>query len=194
MDFTAFVLHELPPAPARVLEIGCGDAGGVVSALVDAGYDAFGVDPRAPAGPRFRQVDFREVDGEYDAVVAGRVVHHLQPLDAAVDKLASLAPLLVVDEFAWDLIDPELQAWYEAHHGPDSPGPESLDQWRWRHADLHPHDVLLAALRARYDERTLEWVPYFHRWLGDGVASPDRIGYLWAGSRTETTRSSAPSR
>jgi len=105
-----------------------------------------------------------------------------------------LAPVLVVDEFAWDLIDPELQAWYEAHYRPDSPGPPSLDEWRWRHPGLHPHDVLLDALRGRYDERVLEWVPYFHRWLGGDVASPDRIGYVWAGSRTETTRSSAPSR
>ena len=196
MDFTAFVLQELPPAPARVLEIGCGDAGGVVPALVEAGYDALGVDTRAPAGPRFRQVDFREVDGEYDAVVAGRVIHHLQALDEAVDKLASLAPLLIVDEFAWDLIDADLRDWYEEQHRlrPDAPGPSSLDEWRWRHPGLHPHDVLLDALRARYEERTLEWVPYFHRWLGD-VESPDRIGYLWAGfARTSTTRSSAPSR
>jgi len=195
VDFTGFVLQELPPPPARVLEIGCGDAGGVVPALVQAGYDALGVDPRAPAGPRFRQVDFREVDGAFDAVVAGRVLHHLRPLDAAVERLAALAPLLVVDEFAWDLIDPELQAWYEARHHeqPDAVGPASLDDWRWRHADLHPHDVVLDALRARYDERTLEWVPYFHRWLGD-VESPDRIGYRWAGASTSTTRSSAPSR
>ena len=54
--------------------------------------------------------------------------------------------------------------------------------------------VVVGALRARYEERALEWVPYFHRWLGDGVASPDRIGYLWAGASTSTTRSSAPSR
>lgn len=195
MGFTAFVLHHLPPAPARVLEVGCGDRGGVVPALVDAGYDAIGVDPRAPAGPHFRQGDFREVDGEFDAVVAGRVIHHLRPLDAAVEKLASLAPVLVVDEFAWDLIGDDLQAWYEAEHRllPDAPGPVSLDEWRVRHPDLHPHDVLLAALRARYDERTLEWVPYFHRWLGTDD-SPDRIGYRWVGVRTSTTRTSASSR
>jgi hypothetical protein len=194
VDFTTFVLQELPPAPARVLEVGCGDRGGVVHALVDVGYDAIGVDPRAPAGPRFRQVDFREVGGSFDAVVAGRVIHHLVPLDEAVDRLASRAPLLIVDEFAWDLIDADLQSWYEARRRerPDAIGPESLDDWRWRHAGLHPHDVLLAALRARYDERTLEWVPYFHHWLGP-VDSPDRIGYRWAGLRTSTARSAAAS-
>jgi hypothetical protein len=184
VDFTTFVLHHLPPAPARVLEIGCGDRGGVVPALVDAGYDALGVDPRAPEGPRFRQTDFREVDGEFDAVVAGRVIHHLEPLGAAVERLAALAPLLVVDEFAWDLIDPELQAWYEARRRerPDAVGPPSLEEWRWSHPGLHPSHGVLGALRARYDEVALEWVPYFHHWLGD-VESPDRIGYLWAGQR-----------
>src|SRR6201987_2924467 len=110
VDFTTFVLQHLPPAPARVLEVGCGDRGGVVPALAAAGYDVLGVDPRAPAGERFLQCDFREVDDEFDAVVAGSVVHHLDPLDHAGDKLADLGPLLVVDEFAWDLIDPDLEA------------------------------------------------------------------------------------
>jgi Methyltransferase domain len=194
VDFTSWVLQELPPPPARVLEIGCGDRGGVVPALVAAGYDALGVDPRAPEGPRFEQRDFRELEGEWDAAVAGRVIHHLEPLGAALDHLASLAPVLAVDEFAWDLIDAPLQTWYEAHHTPSSPGPPSLDEWRWRHPGLHPHGVVLAALRERYDERALEWVPYFHRWLGGDVESPDRIGYRWAGARTSTTRSSAASR
>src|SRR2546430_17366285 len=72
MGYTEFVLHHLPPAPARVLEVGCGDRGGVVSALVDAGYDAIGVDPRAPAGPRFRQIDLRQGGGGVDAGVARR--------------------------------------------------------------------------------------------------------------------------
>ena len=36
-----------------MLEVGCGDRGGVVRALVDAGYDTIGVDPRAPQGERF---------------------------------------------------------------------------------------------------------------------------------------------
>jgi Methyltransferase domain len=195
-EFTDFVLTRLPPAPARVIEIGCGDAGGLVPVLVDAGYDAIGVDPRAPEGERFRQVDFREIGGEFDAAVAGRVIHHLTPLDDAVDHLASLAPLLVVDEFAWDIIDPGLQAWYDAERSrrPEAAGPPDIEQWRWRHPGLHPHDVLLAALRARYDELALEWVPYFHRWLGD-VESPDRIGYQWAGAaKTSTTLSPASSR
>ena len=193
----AFVLHELPPPPARVIEIGCGELGGVVPALAAARYDAIGVDPAAPEGERFIRVDFRDVDGEFDAAVAGRVLHHLHPLGDALDHLASLAPVVVVDEFAWDLIDPETEAWYDARYLElaEPKGPPSIAEWRSRHAsELHPHDVVLAGLRARWDERLIEWRPYLHRWLGDDAPSPDLIGYRWAGVRTSTTRSSASSR
>jgi hypothetical protein len=196
MGFTAFVLQHLPPPPARVVEVGCGDLGGVVPALTAAGYEALGVDPVAPAGEHFLRADFRELEGEFDAAVAGRVIHHLHPLGESLDKLAALAPRLVVDEFAWDLIDADLQAWYEGTHRAlhEPAGPPSLDEWRARHADLHPHHAVLAALRERYEERALEWLPYFPRWLRTDVDSPDRIGYRWVGARTSTTRSSASSR
>jgi SAM-dependent methyltransferase len=175
-DFATFVLSQLPPPPRRVLEIGCGTAGGVVPALVAAGYDALGVDPRAPAGERYRQTDFRDVDGTFDAVVAGRVLHHVHPLDDALDRVASLAAVLVVDEFAWDRIDAAAQDWYEGQRrmlvaaGADPPGPASLDEWRTRHPDLHAHVALLQGLRTRYRESAFEWLPYLYRWLG-GPAS-----------------------
>ena len=54
MDPVAFVLSALPPPPARVLEVGCG-AGELAFAIDAAGYDVVAVDPRAPAGPIFRQ-------------------------------------------------------------------------------------------------------------------------------------------
>ena len=70
--------------------------------LVAAGYDVLGVDPAAPEGPGFTRARFQDVEGAFDAVVAGRVLHHVNPLDEGIAKLASLAPLLVVDEFAPD--------------------------------------------------------------------------------------------
>ena len=210
-DFGTFVLKQLPPPPQRVLEVGCGREGGLVELLAAAGYDALGVDLHAPAGERFRQTTFQELEGEWDAVVAGRVLHHVNPLDEGLDMLASFAPLLIVDEFASDRIDHAAQDWYEGQHrmlratGIEPNGPADLDDWRERHPGLHPHVVLLAGLRARYDERVLEWLPYLSRWLGgpssesleqtliDAELIP-AIGYRWAGVRTSTTRSSAPSR
>jgi hypothetical protein len=210
-DFGTFVLNQLAPPPQRVLEIGCGHEGGLVELLAAAGYDVLGVDPNAPQGERFVQARFEELDGEWDAVVAGRVLHHVKPLDDGLDRLAALAPLLLVDEFAWDRIDRAAQEWYEGQHrmlrasGADPGGPTDLDEWRWRHPGLHAHDVVLSALRARYDERELEWLPYLFRWLG-GPSSESleqtlidaglipAVGYRWAGVSTSTTRSSASSR
>ena len=161
-----------------MLEVGCGREGGLVAELVAAGYDAVGVDPQAPEGERFVRGRFEELEPEaaYDAVVAGRVLHHVEPLAAGIERLARLAPLLLADEFAWDLIDPAAQQWYEGQHrmlrasGAEPPGPPSLEEWRRRHADLHPYRPVLDALRERYAERRLDWVPYLHRWL-DGPAS-----------------------
>jgi hypothetical protein len=210
-DFRTFVLDQLPPPPLRILEVGCGREGGLVEPLAASGYEVLGVDPHAPEGARFVQSTFQELDGEWDAVIAGRVLHHVNPLGEGLDLLASFAPLLVVDEFASDRIDRAAQDWYEGQHrmlrasGTEPNGPADLDEWRVRHPGLHPHDVLLAGLRARYDERVLEWVPYLSRWLGgpssesleqtliDNELIP-AIGYRWAGVRTSTTRSSAPSR
>jgi len=202
-DFGTFVLEHLAPPPGRVLEVGCGREGGIVAQLRDAGYDALGVDPEAPDAAHFRRGDYRDVDDAYDAVVAGRMLHHVHPLDEGVAKLARLAPLLLVDEFAWDRIDPAAQEWYEGQHrmlvaaGATPLGPPALDEWRWRHADLHPHDAVLDALRAHYDERVLEWLPYLHRWLGGpssesleqtlvDVGAVPAIGYRWVGVTRES--------
>jgi SAM-dependent methyltransferase len=204
-DFATFVFDHLPPATRRVLEIGCGREGGLVVELASHGYDVLGVDPEAPEGERFVRARFQEIDGEWDVVVAGRVLHHVEPLGPSLDHLASLAPLMLVDEFAWDLMDARADRWYgERRSEPGASGPEDLDQWRWRHPGLHPHDVLLRELRRRYDERALEWVPYFHHWLGRQTEADERaaieagelpaIGYRFAGESTSTTRSPAASR
>jgi SAM-dependent methyltransferase len=200
--FGDFVLAWLPPAPARVLEVGCGREGGVVALLAGAGYDVLGVDPDAPAGERFRRETFQTAApslGTFDAIVAGRMLHHVDPLDDAVELLAALAPRLVVDEFAWEAIDPAAQAWYERRHaelsaaGAAPGGPPTLDEWRWRHPGLHQSDTVLAALRKRYDNLVFEPLPYLHRWLGasekaaeqalvDGGTIPP-TGWRWAGAR-----------
>jgi hypothetical protein len=207
-----FVFEQLPPPPLRVLEIGCGREGGLVTELAARGYDVLGADPDAPEGGRFVRAEFQTLEGTWDAVVAGRVLHHVNPLGPSLDRLASLAPLLVVDEFAWNRIDAVAQDWYEGQHrmlraaGAEPYGPASLDDWRLRHAGLHPDDLLLRELRARYDEVAFERIPYMHRWLGgpssealerslvDAGAFP-AIGFRWSGyARTSTTRSSAAAR
>lgn len=197
-----------------MLEVGCGREGGVAPELAAAGYEVLAIDPEAPVGPLFRRVTLDELDdpGPFDAAVAGRVLHHVHPLGPALDKLSALAPLLVLDEFAWNHMDPPTVAWYEGRHralvaaGREPKGPPDLEEWRGRHSDLHPFETLRDEIGLRYDERHSEWRPYFHYWLDDpetqaleelliaeGAIRP--IGYRYAGvAKTETVRSSADSR
>ena len=213
MDFASFTRLHLPAPPVRILEVGCGHEGGVAPTLAEAGYDVLAIDPEAPEGPLYRRVTLEELDdeGPFDAVVAGRVLHHVDPLAPALDKLQRLAPLLVLDEFAWNHMDDETVDWYEGQHrilrasGREPKGPPDLGEWRSRHSDLHPYETLRAEIDARYDELHFEWRPYFYRWLGGpatesleqglidaGAIRP--IGFRYAGVRTETARSSAEAR
>jgi hypothetical protein len=212
--FAEFVLSQLPPLPVRVLEVGCGDEGGVTPELAAAGYDVLGIDPQAPEGPLFRRIALEQLDdpGPFAAVVASRVLHHVHPLGAALDKLAGLAPLLLLDEFAWELLDEPTQDWYEAQYrtlvaaGRAPSGPPDLDRWRELHQDLHRSDDLLREIDARYEQRFLEAGPYLYRWLGgfstesleEGLIAAGAIkplGVRYAGvARTATVRSSAAPR
>jgi hypothetical protein len=189
VDFATYALSHLPAPPRHILEIGCGEHGGITPTLVAAGHDAHAVDPRAPAGERYRSMRFQELEGEsYDAVVAARVLHHVHPLAESLDRLASLAPLLVLDEFAWDRIDAPTGDWYESQHralrasGANPTGPPDLADWRAKWTDLHPADVLRDALAVRYEERVYEPRPYLYRWLGGPATEALEAGLISAGA------------
>lgn len=177
MDFTGFVLSHLPPPPGRILEVGCGEGGGIAPALAEAGYRPLAIDPRAPDGPWYRRLTLDQLDdgGPFAAAVCGRVLHHVRPLDPALDKLARLAPRLLVDEFTRDRIDAAARDWYHDRYrqlaagGREPPGPPDLDAWRARHPDLHTFDELKPELDARYEQLAFEERPYLYRWL----AAPD---------------------
>ena len=189
-SFPSSCCRSRPAPPLRVLEVGCGDEGGVVPTLAAAGYDVLGIDPDAPDGPRYRRIALDDLDdrGRFDAVVAGRVLHHVRPLAAALDKLTALALVLVVDEFAWNHLDEPTVAWYEARHrrlvgaGAQPEGPSEVAEWRSRHPDLHPYETLRRELDARYETRSFEWVPYLYRWLGDAETKAEESARIAAGA------------
>jgi hypothetical protein len=206
VDFTAFVLSQLPPPPARVLEIGCGREGGITPALADAGYDMLAIDPEAPARDHYRAITLEELPEEpFDAIVAERVFHHVHPLGAALDKVARMTPLFALDEFAWDRMDEPTCNWYEAQHrslvaaGREPKGPPNIAEWRARWDDLPPSDLLRRELSTRFEERLYEDRPYLYRWLAGpaseslengliaaGVIRP--IGFRWIGVSRSSTR------
>jgi SAM-dependent methyltransferase len=158
-----FVLSQLPPAPAPVLEVGCGE-GELAQAVWAADYDVVAVDPEAPEGAIFRRTTIEAFDepGPFDAVVASRSLHHVHDLGAVLDKLAALlAPggRLVLNEFAWDRREPMTPEWEAEHEG------------------LHGYAVMRPELDARFEERFFEWRPY----PVDGVDVPN-LGFRYVGT------------
>ena len=155
-----FVLSQLPPAPRRVLEIGCGQ-GDLARAMAAAEYEVVAIDPEAPDGPIFRRTTLEAFDdlGPFDAVVASRSLHHVHDLGAALDKLVRLlnGPL-ILNEFAWDRREPMTPEWEEEHAG------------------LHGYGVMRAELDARFEERFFEWRPY----TVDGEDVPG-LGFRYVG-------------
>jgi SAM-dependent methyltransferase len=215
MDVTAFVLAKLPQVPARVLEVGCG-RGDLAWALAAAGYDVLAIDPAAPEGPIFRATTLEELGdaGGFDAVVAVRSLHHVGDLGAALDKIAAVAPLLVLDEFAWDRFDAPTAEWYEGQRrvleaaGRQPEGPPAAE-WEREHAGLHGYDAIRAELDRRFREREFTWLPYLDRYLGgpSGAALEQTLidtgmiralGFRYVGERfgqaSASTRSAAEPR
>ena len=84
--------------------------------LESAGYQATGVDPEAPPGPSYRQVEFERYDlpGQVDAVVACTSLHHVADLGAALALVgAALAPGggAVIVEWARERFDEATARW-----------------------------------------------------------------------------------
>src|SRR5215472_4747941 len=115
-ELLAFLRANLPEPPLRLLEIGAGD-GAVAVALSEAGYEVLAIDPN-PTGPDVRPVALHELDeppGSFDAAVAVTSLHHVEPLEESIGRLAQLLEpggVLVVDEFDVAAFDERAAAWW----------------------------------------------------------------------------------
>jgi SAM-dependent methyltransferase len=183
MDVAAFVHAQLPPAPALVLEVGCG-RGELARAIASRGYGVTGIDPDAPEGDLFQAVSLEHFTGRgrFDAVVASRALHHIADLAGALDRIVGLLTptgRLIVHEHAWDRFDEPTARWYLAQRmATDTHRPRSLEgclaAWHDYHADLHDYATMRRELDRRFSERFFAWTPYLYGELGDSVELEER--------------------
>ena len=193
-----FVRGQLPPAPATVLEVGCGTLGGFVPALLDAGYHAVGVDPEAPEGSEYRRIEFErdEPPQPVDCLVASLSLHHVADLPEVLDRLvARLGPggVLVVVEWAWERFDEATAHWCFARLAPPAEGDEAgwlhKHQERWTASGqswddylrawatgerLHPGKAITRGLDSRFDRQLYVEAPYFFSELADTSEAEER--------------------
>ena len=177
--FLDFAREHLPPPPARILEVGCG-RGELTTALAVEGYDALGIDPRAPQGDLFRRVrleDLEPGEGPFDGVVASHSLHHVRDLGHALGRIADLlrpGGLLVLDELAWDLADESTLDWLynqrralaAAGHGEAPVSLEAVrEEWESEHLGVHGFEAMRDAIDACFEERAFAWIPFLHRLL-----------------------------
>jgi SAM-dependent methyltransferase len=166
---TSFMLESLPPPPARVLEVGAGD-GELATTLAAAGYEVVAIDP-VSAVDHVRPVPLRELDepaGSFDAAVAVVAMHHVEPLDESVLRLAEVVRpggALVLDEMDVARFDERATGWFLDHREPDDhePGtPAEIVAWL-RH---HCHDLatLEDALVESFELGPAARGPYLYRW------------------------------
>ncbi len=190
-----FVAAQLPPSPARVVEIGCGSLGGFVPALSGHGYSAVGVDPAAPQGPTYRQVEFEHADPftDVDAVIASASLHHVADPAVVLDRVVSaLRPegRVVVIEWAWEEFDEPTATWcFERLGSADHPGwlHRRREEWLasgqpwdayfadWaRDEGLHEARALLRLLDERFHREQLSRGPYFFSDLADTTTDEEQ--------------------
>ena len=173
-ELLSFVRASLPPPPARVLEVGAGD-GELAQALRTDGYDVLAIDPD-PRGADVRQVALLELDeplASFDAALAVTSLHHVEPLEASIERLANvLEPggVLVVDEFDVGAFDERAAEWWLRQRralggAPEKSAAELVAEHR---AHLHPLTRIVAALDPYFEVGTPVYGPYLYRWnLGE---------------------------
>jgi SAM-dependent methyltransferase len=207
--FTAvwpFVRSHLPPPPARVVELGCGTYGGLVPRLLDAGYEAVGVDPEAPDGHAYRREEFEyaDFDGDLDALVACTSLHHVADPALVFDRVSELlrpGGALAVVEWDWQRIDEPTGTWCFERLSSD--GEETwlhglrdqsaalggewaafLAQWA-RTEGVHAWRTLESLLDARFERRHIASGPYFFAAL-EGTSAEDEQAAIDAGELAAT--------
>jgi SAM-dependent methyltransferase len=189
-----FLQDQLPSPPATVIDVGCGSLGGFVPMLLADGYDAVGIDPKAPDEAHYQRVEFERAHPPVpaDAVVASTSLHHVADAAQVIERIVgTLAPggIVVVLEWASERFDEPTARWCFERLGSDDDGwlHKLRDEWRastlswpsyfggWLEREgLHRGERLVRLLDERLDRRVLAYGPYFFPDLADTTEAEEQ--------------------
>jgi SAM-dependent methyltransferase len=191
----------LPAPPAVIVEVGCGSLGGFVPALQASGYEALGIDPRAPEGASYRRIEFERGDppAQVDAVVASASLHHVADPGVVLDKIAkTLVPsgVVIVVEWDWESFDeataqwcferlgaPEQKGWLHRRRAEwlasERPWDRYLQTWAVQEG-IHTGQALLRELDRRLQRHVCLRGPYFFPDLAE-TTEADELDAINAG-------------
>lgn len=190
-----FLESKLTLPGARLLEVGCGN-GQVAQALQRQGASVRAIDisEKAIDEARARGVDAVQTDileyrdnERFDAVIAVRSLHHVQPLAVALERIRHLLKpggSLVLDDFAAELVDEETASWlcyvkallaktgtFKENgngHGKVDSLTDPLEQWRHHHFVEHhvtPSFQMRPLLTEAFAEVEEETCPYLYNYV-----------------------------
>jgi SAM-dependent methyltransferase len=172
----------------RILEVGCG-RGDVARRLGGTGLRVTAIDltlpdPSPSTNVTFIERDFLRFDAEpFDAIVFTASLHHISPLDAAIDRAYRLlgpGGLFVADDFDLDAPNAATLRWYydvqellaAAEVFPrervDPPSSDLHQRWRAAHSDeppLHTGVQMRRAIAERFDLRDVHGAAYLYRYI-----------------------------
>jgi SAM-dependent methyltransferase len=176
LEVEEWMLANLPPAPARVLEIGAGD-GSLAASLAARAYEVTAIDPSSevPDVAPVPLMDFAS-DEQFDAAVAVVSLHHVEPLDESLAHLAELlrpGARLLVDEFDVATLDERAAAWWlEQRSDEDLETPAGLIETM--HSHVHSVAALRGALEPWFELGEPLRGTYLYRWkLGESFRAEE---------------------
>jgi SAM-dependent methyltransferase len=212
-----FTKRFLPQRRCRILEIGCG-SGELAAALSQDGHDVIAIDrdPESVTAARQLGVNARIAtwpgfdNGNFDAILFTRSLHHIHPLDESVRRAADSltdSGCVIVEDFAYEAADDKTLRWFaSAIRSLQAAGSlagddevlkavlsktETLKAWRENHeSELHTAAEIEARLKKAFGRIIREDVAYYFRYIARAIiATESRDAILQAFTRQEESLS-----
>jgi SAM-dependent methyltransferase len=192
-----FIKRFVPSECRRILEVGCG-TGGLAARLSNDGYSVVAVDSDSDsvAAARRLHVDARIAtwpnfgDGQFDAILFTRSLHHIHPLAESIKHAAGslvAGGLIIVEDFAYESADEKTLHWFaSALRLLEATGllsadeslnkllskTETLEVWRENHeAELHTAAEIELQLEEVLGRVTREDAAYYFRYVANVIGA-----------------------